>query len=828
MTSDLQAAVRALSRAPLSALAVILTFALGIGATTTIYSVIDATLLRPLPWVGSDRLMDLSLTVRYDGTPETRSVVWSYPKFETMRALQRSFSDVAAYTTEDVLLGGGDGAERIRIELVSGGYFPLLRAPVALGRGLQEGDDRAGAPGAAVLGHALWMRRFGGDSSIVGREVALGRERLTVVGVAAPEFRALSGEVQLWVPMALAPRFAYPELLAERWNHVFDAVARLRDGISPEAAEREMATLGTRIDAAHPVPERGMGAAWGARALPLREAREDATTARSVLVLFGAVLCVLLIACVNVANLLLVRAAGRTREFAVRVAVGARRSQVMRLVLGETVLLALVGGVVGVVLAAWSVEAIRTLLPMSSGRVRTQVAQFLDVSQVRVDAGVLAFGVALALLTGVLCGLAPALRASRPVLTPSLKDGAGASSDGGLSFGRVSARAFLVTANVALSLLLLVGAGLLSRSFAKARGYDAGFEPRGVLTFRVQPPDDSAYAGPRAPLFREQLLARLAALPGVRAVGTASCAPLSEGCDGTIVTSIGGTELPESGERPDISVHLVNDGYLASIGARLIAGRFLSDRDRAESPKVAVINESAAKRLFPDGNAVGRRLGIGFSNWSSAEVVGVVSDVNYDRVGVAPALAFYGSYLQAMRPTGLYFLRTDGDPAGLLASARRAVRRLDPALAIYDERTLEQRVAASLGQLRFGTVLLGAFAGLGLVLSLIGIYGVLAYTVSLRTRELGIRMALGAMRRDVIGLVMRRALLLAATGVTVGLAAAWGSSRLLQGLVFGISATDPLTFLVQSLLVMSACAIASYLPARRASRLDPVQALRSE
>lgn len=827
MMSDLRLALRSLLRTPLSSAAAILTLALGIGATTTIFGVVDAAMLQPLPWSGADRVMDLSLTSRDRRTHETRTLVWSYPKFETMRAMQRSYDQVAAYTTQDLLLGGGDGTERVRIELVSGDYFPLLRAPMALGRGLQPSDDQAGAAPVVVLGYATWMRRFGGDSAMVGRQVTLEQERLTVVGVAAPGFRALSGEVQLWVPLAMAPRFSFPEILQERWNHSFDAVGRLRDGVTPSAAIAEFASLGPRIDAAHPLPEAG-GPEWGAQATTLRDARHDPALSRAVLILFGAVLCVMLIACVNVANLLLARAAGRTREFAVRVAIGARRAQVMRQLLSETMLLALIGGVVGVLIASWSVEAIRTIVPESGGRARTQATQFLDLSQVQLDVGVLAFGIALSLLTGFLCGVWPALRASRPVLTDSLKDGAGASSEGGLSFRRGPARAFLVTGNVALSLLLLVGAGLLSRSFAKARGVDAGFEARHVYTLRVQPPDDSVYRGPRAALFRQQLMARLEALPGVRAVGTDWCAPLSQACGGTLVLNVNGAVLPEGGDRPNIGVHLVNDGYLSAIGARLIAGRFLTEQDRTGMPTVGVINETAAKRLFPGGDAVGKRIGIGFSNWSSAEIVGVISDVNYSQVGDPPTLEFYGSYLQAAQSNGMYFLRTDGDPSALVSGARDAVRALSRDLAIFDEKTLEARVATSLGRLRFGALLLGAFAALGLVLSLIGIYAVLAYTVSLRTRELGIRMALGAVRREVVALIMRQAMLLTGIGVTIGLAASWGASRLLRSLVFGVSTTDPATFLGQSVLILSACALASYFPARRAARLDPVQALRGD
>jgi len=828
MFHDLRYAIRALRRTPLTATAAVLTLALGMGATTTIYSVVDAAMLQPLPWPESDRLMDLSLTVRDSESPGERTMVWSYPKFETMREQQRSFRDVAVYTTQDLLLGGAEGSERVTVELVSGSYFPMLQAPTLLGRQLQPADDRADAAPVVVLSHALWMRRFGGDSAAVGRELQLGRHRLTVVGVADPAFTSLSGAVHLWLPMSLAPRFAYAELLTERWNHSFDAVGRLKDGVTPEAAASEMAVLGRVIDGAHPLPEPVVTSRWGAQASTLRDARHDPTLARSVLVLFGAVCCVMLIACVNVANLLLARAAGRTREFAVRVAIGAKRGQVMRQLLGETVLLSLVGGVLGVILAAWSVDILQVLAPELAERSRTQAAQFLDLSQVSIDVRVLAFGFGVSLLTGILCGVVPAWRASRPSLTAALKDGAGASANWGMTFRRGRAGALLVTANVALSLLLLVGAGLLAQSFARARGVDAGFDPRQVHTFRVQHPDDSAFTGPNAPLVRQALLERLAALPGVEAVGTDWCAPLSQGCSSTIVLEVDGVELPAGGGQPEISVHLVNAGYPRALGARLLAGRFLTEQDNADGPKVGVINEAAARLLFPGGEAVGRRIGIGFSNWASAEVVGVVSDVNYQGVGAPPAPAFYGSYLQATRSGGLYFVRTAGDPATVVTAARQAVHNISRALAVYDERLLEERVATALGRIRFGAVLLGSFAVLGVVLSLIGIYGVLAYTVSLRTRELGIRMALGAVRREVVGLVMQRAMLLTLIGIVVGLGAAWASARLLSGLVFGISTSDPATYLLQSLLLVSACALASYLPARRAARLDPVRALRDD
>ncbi|MBK8056564.1 MAG: ABC transporter permease [Gemmatimonadetes bacterium] len=827
MSSPLSVALRSLRRSPLTAAAAILTIALGVGATTTIYGVVDATMLQPLPWAEAARLMEPVITVQEAGEATLREMTWSYPKFETLREQQRSFSDLAGYTSFDVLLDGGDGNERVEAEMVTGNYFRLLQLPMALGRGLQPTDDAAGAPPVTVLSHATWMRRFGGDAGVVGRTLSVGAVRAEVVGVAAEPARALSGRAALWVPMSVGVILSYPELLQERWNHWFDAVGRLRPGVTPEAAVRELQLLGPRIDAAHPFPEAG-GGRYGATGHTLREARHDPALARAVLILLGAVCCVLLIACVNVANLLLARASARDREFAVRMAIGARRGQLVRQMLAETMLLSLVGGVLGVVIAAWSVDALHGLEAMTSGARGTQAAQFLDFGDIRLHPGVLAFGLALSLGTGLMCGILPAWRASRPVLTESLKDGAGSTTEGSLSLRRGRSRALLIVGNVALSLLLLVGAGLFTRSFAKARGIDGGFTPAHVLTFRVQAPDDSAYAGASRAMMKEAILTRLTALPGVEAAAIGNCAPLAQACDGTIVLSVDGVALPESGERPEIGVHLASAGYLKAIGARLIAGRFIEDTDDASAPTVGVISETTAKRLFPNQNPLGKRMGIGFSRWKDAEIVGVVSDVNYGAVGAPPALAFYGSYKLAPRPSALVLVRADAAPSTFFVAARQIVRSVGPALAVYDERTLEERVGSALARLRFGAVLLGAFAGLGLLLAVIGIYGVLAYSVEQRTRELGIRLALGALQREVVAAVMRRAMLLAGIGVAVGLAAAWGASRFVRGLVFGISPTDPVTFVGQTLALVLVCAVASYIPARRAARLDPVRALRNE
>ena len=826
---NLSLAARALFRTPMHSAAAIITLALGIGATTAIYSVVDATMLKPLPYGAPERLMDVSLTVTDKGEG-TRPMVWSYPKFETMRTMQRSFEQLAGYTTQDVILTGSGEAERVRVEIVSGSYFPLLRARPERGRLLQLTDDQVASTAVTVLSHSLWTRRFGADSAIIGREIAVAGHPYVVVGVAAPSFRALSGTVDLWAPMSRAPQLLFSDILTERWSHWMDAVGRLRDGVSPGVATAELRTLGPRIEEAH-AGTGGPPVRWGATATTMREARSDPQLARAIVILFGAVCCVLLIACVNVANLLLARAAGREREFAVRVAIGAKRGQIIQQLLSETVLLSLVGGVLGIAISAWSLDILRGLEPGSFGGATTQAAQYLELETVTLHGGVLAFALAVSLTTGILCGLIPALRASRPNLTSSLKDGAGSSSEGALSFRRGRARAILIAGDVAVSLLLLVGAGLLARSFAAARGVDAGFTPQGVLTFRVQPPEDSNVSGEAAVRFKEEMLRRLAAIPGVEGAAMNYCAPLSQACNRTITFGVDGVRGFTGGVQPEIDFHSVNPDYLKVIGAKLEKGRFFTSADRIGAQKVVVINSAAAKRLFPGQDPIGHRISLGiglFKDNEYGEIVGVVNDVNYGAVGEAPTLAAYISYLQTTNARGLYMLRTKGNPTLLVPAVRETVRAINANLPVYDAMTLEERVGQALGRLRFGAVLLGSFAVLGLVLTMVGIYGVLSYSVSQRTRELGIRLALGAARGELVSMVMRRAMSLASLGVVVGLAAAWGASRFLRGLIFGISPTDPLTFVGIALMVAAVCAIASYLPARRAARLDPVRALRTD
>ncbi|MEP7345199.1 MAG: ABC transporter permease [Gemmatimonadaceae bacterium] len=828
---DLRHGWRGMGRHPWLTTAVVATMALGIGATTAIFSVVEATMLRPFPYPAPERLMDLRLTMKRTGDVVGEPFVWSYPKFVTFQTAQRSFASVAAYASTPVTVTGPQGAERIDAELVSGAYFPLLGAPIEKGRGLMAADDvEANPQPVAVLSHAIWGRRFAQDSAILGTSIRLNGHAFTVIGVAAPEFKPLSGSVDAWVPMAMANVIVYDGALRERWSHWLDAVGRLRDGVTSAQGRAELATLGAAIDRAH--PSRNESSTWGAMARPLRDARDDPTLRRGLWVLLAAVGCVLLIACVNVANVLLARAAARSHELAVRQAIGAGRRRLFRQLLTEATLLALLGGAFGILLAVWGMDALRSVDPSALATGSTQPSQFLSLKEMQLNPAVLAFALGVTTLTGLACGVVPAFRASQPTVTDSLKERSAAVIGVGVWSRRGTARALLITGNVAISMMLSIAAGLLLRSFAAARGVDPGFSADHVVAFRFMTPDDEAYRGVNATALKERVLTRLAAIPGVQAVGVNFCAPLSDACYGSVVTKIEGRPVPARGTEPEIETHSVNEDFIRVIGARLVAGRFFTTADNRQALPVIVLNQAAARAFFPREDAVGKRMSVGIGlldggeKW--AEVIGVMSDVNFRTVGRPAAPAMFSSYRQYARAGGLFFLRSAGAPMSLMPAAVRAVSEVDPNLPLYDVRTLEDRGSRALARYRFSAVLLASFAGLGLLLTAVGVYGTIAYTVSRRTREIGVRMALGAKSADVVRLVMQRAVLLGLGGVALGVAGAWAVSRVLQALLFGVSSTDPVTYAALAVGVAALAGLASWLPARRAAHIDPLIALRSE
>lgn len=838
--SDLRYALRTLARSPGLVAVAVLTLALGLGANAAIFGVLDAALFRPLLYPDADRLVTVHIAIRQDGPSppggqgagfDAERFPWSYPKFAAFRRGVVSYEALAAYGSSSINLITPDGPERLQVELVSAPYFDLLGVRAVIGRGFTADEDAA--PNAApvvVLGHQLWRARFGGDSATLGQTVRLNGYPLTVVGVMPPGFAGLTGTAEAWIPIMMAPVFQYPEILEEAGNHWFPVVGRLTPGRTLDQAAAEAAVMGAEVDRRYRFPmQQGE---WRAGVASLTEARVAPAVRRSVLLLGGAVGVVLLIACVNITGLLMVRAVARRRELAVRLALGAPRSRLVRQVLTEAGLLALAGAALGLVLARIGSGALLRLVP-AGGRGPGSVSYLFDVSSVGVDSRVIWFALGLAVLAGLLVGLVPALQASRPEAAEMLKSGTGAVGTSRGSLRRPGAQQVLVVAEVALALLLLAGAGLLVRSFARLQSVAPGFRPEGVLSFRYSAADlDLAAQDPR--LFRERLITRLSALPGVRAVSVGTCAPFSGPCNTNVVTRRDDERIPMGAGSIQIGTHVVGPDHFATLGIPVLRGRGFTDRDRAGAAKVVVLNETAARRIWPGQDPIGRRIAVSnpyFRGDSTAEVVGVVGDVRYGPVESEAAPDLYlPAYDAAWGRSGLVFLRADGggEPLSLVPAIRRELQAIDPTLPLFNVLTLEERAAAALARPRFATMLLAIFAATALVLAAVGLYGVMAFSVTQRTREIGLRMALGAEGRVVLAGVLRHGLGLAAIGVATGAVAALALRRVLVAFLYQTSGIEPLTLAAVCLVMLGAAAVAALVPARRATRVDPMEALRGE
>jgi predicted permease len=833
LRQDVRYALRALRLHVGFTAVVVLTLALGIGANTAIFSVIDAAMLRPLPFREPERLMQLYLTVPHAEAAAVDSFVWSYPKFELLRSSQHAFDRVAAYSGGSVSLTGTDTPERVLAEFVSGSYFDLLGVGVHRGRAFLAEEDSAQDPrSVAVLGYSLWQRRFGGDESIVGRTVEISKRRMTVIGIARPGFEGLTGSADLWIPLALTPVFLYPGALEEAGNHWLDAVGRLAPGKTLDAGRAEMARLGPVIDEARGFNSPG-AKGWGATAESLRDARSDAFLQRAMIVLLGAVGFVLLIACVNVANLLLARAAGREREIAVKAALGAGRIRIVRQLLTESLVLAVAGGALGLALAVWLVDLLRVIAPAAMAGASSQASQFLDLDTAGINPRVLLFSATLSIITGLVFGVIPALAATRPDLNGVLRQGAPGATRGGLgSLRKLELRSVLIAGEVALAMMLLAGAGLMLRSFARASEIDPGFDPRNTVSFRLAPPADSIYTSANAPVFKARLIDRLNEIPGVVAASAASCAPLSSACGLSVVLGIDGATVERQGTSMDIGIHSVSPAYFETLGIAISQGRRLLPTDRTGGPKVVVINAAAARKFFPGVDPIGRRIAVGTSFFAGgseyAEIVGVAANVRYDAIDSDPRPHLYYSALQNTSSRGLFVVRTRGEPSAIVPAIREAVRSVDADLPIYSVETMDERVSSALSRRRFGAILLGVFGATALLLAAIGVYGVMAYSVAQRTREVGIRMALGARAGDVMQLMLRQGLAIVGIGVVVGIAGATALSRVLSGLLYDVQAVDPVSFSLMAAVLTASAAIACYLPARRATRVEPSIALRGE
>ena len=814
LLQDVRYGFRMLRKSPGFTFVALLTLALGIGANTAIFSVVNATLLRPLPYE------DPSKIVMVWGT-NPRGYGWrgktgfSAPNFRDYKEQNKVFEEMGAFiSSSGFTLTGTDAAEHIKSGNVTSDFFKVLKVQPMLGRSLIPEDEQVGRDHVVVLSHHLWQRRFGADQNIVGQTIQLDAKPYTVVGVLPPGFEFsipdYFGQKDLWAP-AILPN-------DDRSHNYISVLARLKPGVTLRMAQADLDAITARLTAeySHDMP------GFGTRLVPLHE--QIVGDIRPVLlILFGAVGFVLLISCANVANLQLARASTRQKEIAVRAALGASRGRLVRQLLTESMLLAVIGGALGLLIGSWGIKLLTGLQP----------ASLLPVTNVTIDFTVLGYSLVLSVITGILFGFAPALQSKPKRLSETLKEG-GRSSAAGDSGRRI--RGLLTISEVALSLVLLIGAGLLIRSFVGLLMVDPGFETKNILTL---PMDLPGYAYPEATRqaeFYTQVMERIKALPGVTAVGATSDLPPTANSSSSSFSIEGHAPLEQSDNSLSVEDRLATPDYFHVMGIPLTAGRAFSETDTSSAPPVGLINQSFARRFFPNENPIGQRLRFGSAKPSNPwiTIVGVVGDVRGFGLDKQPNSEIYLAYQQ---PNGWYFsqlpylhlvVRTAGEPNSAAASVLGAVHKFDKNLPLPRAQTMEDILAASIGARRFNTILLGLFAGLATILAAVGIYGMISYSVAQRTHEIGIRMALGARRVDVIKLVLRNGMILALGGVAIGLAAAFALTRLMTTLLFGIKSTDAVTYAIVSVGLLAVALLACLIPARRATKVDPLVALRYE
>jgi predicted permease len=813
MAHDLRVALRLVRRNPGFSAIAVLSLAVGIGINTAIFTVVNATLIAGLPIPDPDRVVDVSATVEREGL-ELRGI--SYPDFLDWRSQCGAFDALAAWSSTTLTLTGSGDSMRVQAELVSAEYFRILGGVPVLGRTFLPEDDAApGAPATAVLGHGLWLRRFGGTSDVIGRTIRLQERPFTVVGIAPEGFRGLDDDTDVWIPMTMMGVVVPASFAGGRSQRWLSAVGRLRSGITLAQAQTSLDAVTAELARRYP----GSNARYGARITPLIEIFYGRLRPL-LLALAAAVGFVLLIACVNLANLLLARAAGRHHEIAVRAALGAGRRRLVRQFVVEGVLLACLGVAGGLLVAVWTAAGLAAWNPVG----------LPSFARVGLDLHVLGFALALGLLAGVAIGLVPGLQASRADLANALK--AGGRSDAQVA-GRHNLRRSLVTAEVALALVLVVGAGLMGRTLRAMQTVDLGFRAKGLAGAFVSLPP-AIYQADAIRAYADRLLERLAGLPGVQGVALASDFPLDGSSSATLVTPEG--QEPVLGNRGiRVYRHAVSAGYFGALGIPIVAGRPLDAGDTNSAAPAVVISEKMARRHFPGGSPIGRRLKLGrpgaTSRWMT--IVGVAGEVRHRSLVADPLTNpddpdIYVPLAQRPARNLSIVVRANVDPGALAAPLRSAVASIDPDVPAFGFSAASAFVGAQTSNARFGAALMGLFGGLALLLAALGVHGVVSYGVARRRREIGVRLALGARRRQVVGLVLGEALALAAAGVAVGVVAAAALARLLHSLLYGVAPIDPPTFGVAAGVLVAAAAAAAWLPARRAARVDPMAALRSE
>lgn len=801
---DLRYAVRLLVKKPGFTALAFATLALGIGANTAIFSVVNAVLLQPLPYKDSAQLVSI-----WEVQSNQDHSNFSPAEFLDYQSQNQSFSAMAAYRLMNFTLTGAGEPEQLGGLVVTANYFSLLGVEPEHGRIFQIEDGGAGAPRVAIISHGFWQNRFNSDTSLIGKTLTLSGDPVTLVGVMPPNFQ--DDNFQIWLnPRHIVPDWQFHsdvDLLTLRNTGYLRVIGRLKPNVTLPQAQADLNTIAARLQQEYPRPT-GHGAGLSS----LHEAVVG--NVRPVLsILFGAVGLVLLIACANVTSLMLARSAGRYKEIAIRMALGATRWQIMRQLLLESVLLTLIGGAGGGLLAVWGTHLFVASKPTDLPR----------LAAIGLDYKVLGFTLIVSFFTGLVFGLAPALAASNPDLNSAFKDGSQNATAGA---GRFRLRQTLVVAEIALAFVVLIGAGLLVNSFTHLLAVKPGFDPTQLSTMRIGLTDQHYNKATDKVRFVKELNERLEAIPGIKGVGISDDLPIFQ-TDSTTRITVAGRPANNADDQTPVGLHVINARYFDAMGTRLLNGRTFTERDDRDAPSVFVINQTLARRFWPNEDPVGKRIRYN-SKDPFGEIVGVVEDVKYDGLHSGESAHLYEPYQQNAWPFLTITVRSQLDQPTLIAAVQREVRSLDPNLPISNVRTMGEVMTESLARRRLVLTLFSLFAAIALLLAAIGIYGLLASSVTWRTRELGIRIALGATTGGVLQLVMGHGLKLVMLGIATGLAGAIAANRLLAGLLFGVSATDPLTFTLIGLLLTGVALLACYIPARRATKVDPLVALRYE
>ena len=798
MLNDLRYGFRMIIKHRMVTCVAVLALGLGIGANTAIFSIVNAVVLRPLPYRNPERLM----TVLHEGSNPVAPA-----NYFDLAEQNQSFESIAAAQWWEPNLTGRDQPEHLRGLKLTAQMFQVLGVSPALGRTFNSDEDQPGRDHVVVLGNGLWQRRFGGDPGVVGQQVTFDGESYTIIGVMPPDFQFApfwATNAELWSPLNLTPR------ANDRGGQSLRVFARLKPDVTRSSAQADVTTIFRRLEQEHPQANKGLTLAVD----PLHE-KVVGKTRPALMILFGAVCFVLLIACANVANLMMGRATSRQKEIAVRTALGASSARIARQLLIESLLIALAGGALGLLISMAGIRVLLSFGPSSVPRLQT----------IGLDLPVLGFTLVLSLATGVLFGLAPILQTRKWNWNKSLKESTRGSSAGR---SRVNARRLLVISEVALALMLLIGGGLMVRSFGRLRAVDAGFTPDRLLTMTVSLAGSAHSTPPQRVAFFTDLLQRIDSLPGVQSASAINHLPLS-GDMWTLPFTIEGRPAPRPGEKQGAVYRIIRPNYFRTMGATLLKGRDFTAHDHDRSQAVVIINEQFAERHWPNEDPLGKRIDVGDDGPNPREIVGVVKALKQNQWTAEPKLEMYLPHMQSPAPRALTLVvRSDGDPLRLVSGIENQVWSIDKNLPVSDVTTMEGVVAQSIEQQRFNMFLLGLFACVALILAMVGIYGVMSESVASRTHEIGIRMALGAQASDVLRMVVRQGMALAAIGIGIGLFGAFWLSQFMSTLLFEVSPTDRATFLLIPLIVTLIVLCACLIPARRATKVDPLEALRYE